>query len=56
MTRSIWAGKKSYAVTFGLQDSEQTLSDKVIEKTMDKIYQTLNKEAWSYIKVKYIRG
>lgn len=38
------AGKKSYAVTFGLQDSEQTLSDKVIEKTMDKIYQTLNKE------------
>lgn len=38
------AGKKSYAVTFGLQDPEQTLSDKVIEKTMDKIYQSLNKE------------
>lgn len=37
-------GKKSYAVTFGLQDAEKTLSDKVIEKTMDKIYQALNKE------------
>ncbi len=37
-------GKKSYAVTFGLQDAEQTLSEKVIEKTMDKIYQALNKQ------------
>ena len=37
-------GKKSYAVTFGLQDTEQTLSEKVIEKTMDKIYQALNKQ------------
>lgn len=37
-------GKKSYAVAFGLQDTEQTLSDKVIEKTMNKIYEALNKQ------------
>lgn len=37
-------GKKSYAVAFGLQDAEQTLSDKVIEKTMNKIYEALNKQ------------
>lgn len=36
-------GKKSYAVKFELQDSEQTLSDKVIEKTMNKIFEALNK-------------
>lgn len=37
-------GKKSYAVNFGLQDSEQTLSDKVIDKTMNKIFDALNKK------------
>lgn len=37
-------GKKSYAVAFGLQDTEQTLSDKVIEKTMNKIFEALNKQ------------
>lgn len=36
-------GKKSYAVNFELQDPEQTLSDKVIEKTMNKIFEALNK-------------
>lgn len=34
-------GKKSYAVNFELQDTEQTLSDKMIEKTMNKIYEAL---------------
>lgn len=37
-------GKKSYAVNFGLQDSEKTLSDKVIDQTMNKIYEALNKK------------
>lgn len=36
--------KKSYAVTFGLQNPNETLSDKVIDKTMNKIYEALNKE------------
>jgi len=33
----IGPGKKSYALTFLLRDDEKTLTDKVIEKTMDKI-------------------
>ncbi|MFA5417381.1 MAG: phenylalanine--tRNA ligase subunit beta [Bacteroidales bacterium] len=35
------AGKKSYALSFILEDSEKTMTDKVIEKTMGKIQQTL---------------
>ena len=31
------AGKKSYAVSFVLQDEEQTLNDKQVEKTMDRL-------------------
>ncbi|MDO5035749.1 MAG: phenylalanine--tRNA ligase subunit beta [Porphyromonas sp.] len=37
-------GKKSYAVTFDLQDKDKTLSDKVIDKTMQKIYEALHKK------------
>jgi phenylalanyl-tRNA synthetase beta chain len=37
----IQAGKKSYALSFILEDSEKTMTDKVIEKTMGKIQQTL---------------
>lgn len=37
-------GKKSYAVTFELQDPDKTLSDKVIEKTMKKIFDALHSE------------
>ena len=35
------AGKKSYALSFILEDTEKTMTDKVIEKTMGKIQQTL---------------
>ncbi len=35
--KNIEAGKKSYAVSFILQDEEQTLTDKVIDKVMDKL-------------------
>lgn len=38
------AGKKSYAVSFYLQDTEATLKDKQIEKTMNKIYKSLEKQ------------
>ena len=34
---SIPAGKKSYALSFVIQDKEKTLNDKVIDKTMKKI-------------------
>ncbi len=37
-------GKKSYALSFVLQDKEKTLTDKVIDKSMRKIQQTLEKE------------
>jgi phenylalanyl-tRNA synthetase beta chain len=33
----IGAGKKSYAISFLLRDDEKTLTDQIIEKTMDKI-------------------
>jgi phenylalanyl-tRNA synthetase beta chain len=34
-------GKKSYALSFVLQDSEKTLTDKIIEKCMSRIQQAL---------------
>ncbi|MFK5878883.1 MAG: phenylalanine--tRNA ligase subunit beta [Flavobacteriaceae bacterium] len=36
-------GKKSYAVSFVLQDTEKTLNDKQIEKTMQKMQQSFEK-------------
>jgi phenylalanyl-tRNA synthetase beta chain len=42
--KNIEAGKKSYAVSFILQDEEKTLTDKVIDKTMKKLMQTFEKE------------
>ncbi len=42
--RHLPEGKKSYAVAFTLLDTDQTLSDKVIDKTMNKIYSALNRE------------
>ncbi len=40
----IGPGKKSYAVSFTLIDEKKTLTDKEIDKVMDKISQTLQKE------------
>ncbi|MFL9845553.1 phenylalanine--tRNA ligase subunit beta [Flavobacterium rhizosphaerae] len=37
-------GKKSYAVSFTLQDSDKTLTDSQIDKIMDKIRQSLEKQ------------
>ena len=36
-------GKKSYAVSFVLQDTEKTLNDKQIDKVMQKLQQSLEK-------------
>jgi phenylalanyl-tRNA synthetase beta chain len=40
----IETGKKSYAMTFILQDEHQTLTDKQIEKTMSRLIDTLQRE------------
>lgn len=37
-------GKKSYAVSFILQDNEKTLVDKVVDKIMDKLVKTFTKQ------------
>ena len=38
------AGKKSYALSFTLQDEDKTLTDKVIDKTMRRIQQVFEQE------------
>ncbi len=42
--KGIPEGKKSYAVSFILQDENKTLTDKLIDKTMNKISRQLEKE------------
>ena len=44
------AGKKSYALSFVLQDSEKTLTDKAIDSTMQKLIYNLSKEAGAEIR------
>ncbi len=39
------AGKKSYALSFVLQDAEKTLTDEQVEKAMGRIRQAMEKEA-----------
>ena len=46
----IEAGKKSYAVTFLLSDDEQTLTEKQIDKTMERLMLALEKEAGAIIR------
>ena len=41
---SIGAGKKAYALSFTLQDQHKTLTDKLIDKTMNKLMQTFEQE------------
>ncbi|MFM9027601.1 MAG: phenylalanine--tRNA ligase subunit beta, partial [Bacteroidota bacterium] len=43
-------GKKSYAVSFVLQDQQQTLTDQVIEKTMDRLMKAFEKELGAVIR------
>ncbi|WP_259067254.1 phenylalanine--tRNA ligase subunit beta [Mucilaginibacter sp. X4EP1] len=44
------AGKKSYALSFILQDSEKTLTDKAIDSIMQKLIYNLSKEAGAEIR------
>ena len=43
-------GKKSYAVSFTLQDSNKTLTDEQIDKIMGKIRETLEKEVGAQLR------
>ncbi len=44
------AGKKSYALSFVLQDAEKTLTDKAIDSVMQKIMYNLEREAGAEIR------
>lgn len=44
------AGKKSYALSFMLQDAEKTLTDQEIDKVMDKLIKQFEKEAGAEIR------
>lgn len=43
-------GKKAYAMSFYLQDQEKTLTDKVIDKTMNRLMQGFEKELGAVIR------
>jgi phenylalanyl-tRNA synthetase beta chain len=44
------AGKKAYALSFYLQDTGQTLTDKVIDRTMDRLIQSFENEVGAFIR------
>jgi phenylalanyl-tRNA synthetase beta chain len=46
----IEAGKKAYALSFILQDQENTLTDKVIEKTMSKLIEAFQQQVGAVIR------
>lgn len=46
----IEAGKKAYALSFYLQDTEKTLTDKVIDKTMERLMQSFENEVGALIR------
>jgi phenylalanyl-tRNA synthetase beta chain len=46
----IESGKKAYALSFILQDQENTLTDKVIEKTMSKLIEAFREKVGAIIR------
>lgn len=48
--KNLGDGKKSYSVSFMLQDEYQTLTDKVIDATMDSLIQRFEKELGAVIR------
>ena len=46
----IEAGKKAYALSFYLQDLENTLTDKIIDKTMNRLIQSFESETGAFIR------
>jgi phenylalanyl-tRNA synthetase beta chain len=49
--KGIPENKKSYAVSFILRDDKATLNDKLIEKTMQKLVDTFNRELGAVLSV-----
>ncbi|MGB0525980.1 MAG: phenylalanine--tRNA ligase subunit beta [Flammeovirgaceae bacterium] len=47
---SIGAGKKSYAISFILQDKDKTLTDKVIDKSMNRLIQAFEQQLGAIIR------
>ena len=48
--KNLGEGKKSYSISFMLQDENQTLTDKVIDATMDRLIQRFEKELEAIIR------
>jgi phenylalanyl-tRNA synthetase beta chain len=48
--KNLGEGKKAYSVSFTLQDESQTLTDKVIESTMDRLMKGFEKEIGALIR------
>lgn len=48
--KNLGVGKKSYSVSFMLQDENQTLTDKVIESTMNRLIDRFEKELGAVIR------
>ncbi len=46
----IEAGKKAYAISFTLLDKQQTLTDKVIDSTMNRLMQQFEKQLGAFIR------
>ncbi|GAB3536974.1 phenylalanine--tRNA ligase subunit beta [Pontibacter brevis] len=46
----IAAGKKAYAISFTLLDKQQTLTDKVIDSTMNRLMQQFEKQLGAFIR------
>jgi phenylalanyl-tRNA synthetase beta chain len=44
------ADKKAYALSFFLQDTENTLTDKIIDKTMNRLIQSFENEVGAFIR------
>ncbi|MCG8318888.1 MAG: phenylalanine--tRNA ligase subunit beta [Cytophagales bacterium] len=47
---NVGTGKKAYAIKFILQDHHQTLTDKTIDKTMDRLMKSFEKELGAIIR------
>ena len=48
--KNVGEGKKSYSISFILQDEDQTLTDKVIDATMDRLVSRFEKELGALIR------
>ena len=50
INEKVLEGKKSYSVSFTLQDETQTLTDKAIDKTMQRLISVFEKDLGAVIR------